>query len=291
MAPPDANGAALRQRLFVRLDEDTLQGPESGVPPATLRAHAVLPALRPWVAGVMVYREHFAPGEEMLERVLPDGALRLVVGIGDEAGPLLIGPSIEAALLRLSGAMQGLSIALRPGAAVSLFGVPAGALAAAVVPLREFWGGAAEALGATVAAARNDTTRVRALQRALLARLQHGPGAGPALQAQRLLAQAGAKVVDTAASLGIGERRLQQLFHEQVGLAPRQWARLARLHGGLRLLRREPVLPWAQLAAEAGYADQAHLAHDFRRLCGITPGEFRRLALPAPVSGSYKTAR
>jgi AraC-like DNA-binding protein len=279
----------LKQRLFVRLDEDLLQGPESGVPPPTLRAFAVLPALRPWVAGVMFYRETFAPGHEVVERVLPDGALRLVVNIADAGVELLlIGPSTTAALVRLGGRMQGLSITLRPGAAPVLFGLPAGALGAAAVRLHELWGAAAHTLAARVHEARDDAARAQAVQEALLARLLHGPDDSPVLaaQAQRLLALPGAKVPAVAAALGVGERRLQQLFHAQVGLPPRQWARLARLHGGLRLLRREPGLPWAALAAEAGYSDQAHLAHEFRALCGITPTDFRLMA----ASGSYKTA-
>jgi AraC-like DNA-binding protein len=279
----------LNQRLFVRLDEDLLQGPESGVPLPTLRAFAVLPALRPWVAGVMLYRETFAPGHEVVERVLPDGTLRLVVNLA-EAGAelLLIGPSTTAALVRLGGRMHGLSLTLRPGAAPVLFGLPAGALGAAAVPLHELWGAAADVLASRVHEAHDDAAGVQAVQDALLAQLLRGPAESPvfAAQAQRLLALPGTKVPAVAAALGIGERRLQQLFHEQVGLPPRQWARLARLHGGLRLLRREPALPWAQLAAAAGYSDQAHLTHDFRALCGITPTDFRRLA----ASGSYKTA-
>jgi len=280
----------LSERLFVRLDEDPLQGPESGTPARALRGFDVAPALRPWVANLLLYREHFAPGQAQLERVLPDGALRLVANIGVGAEPLLIGAAPAAALVRLSGRMQGLSITLKPGAGPALFGVPAGALASTALPLRELWGDAAEALTAAIDAAPDDAARAAAVQQALLARLRAGPGTThtQALQAQRLLAQSGTKVVETAAALGIGERRLQQLFHEQVGLPPRQWARLARLHRGLRLLRREPELPWAQLAAAAGYADQAHLSHEFRALCGITPSAFRRSAAPA-ASGSYKT--
>lgn len=96
-------------------------------------------------------------------------------------------------------------------------------------------------------------------------------------------------MAEAAAALRIGERRLQQLFHERVGLRPRQWARLARLHGGLRLLRRERGMPWAQLAAATGCADQAHLSRECRAVCGITPSDFRRIG--APASGSYKTPR
>lgn len=93
-------------------------------------------------------------------------------------------------------------------------------------------------------------------------------------------------VRDVAAEVGVGERRLQQLFHEHVGLSPRAWSRLARTHARLRSLRRVRSPAWAELALDHGFYDQAHLANEFRALCGMTPSEcFRRT-----VSGSSKTA-
>ncbi len=37
---------------------------------------------------------------------------------------------------------------------------------------------------------------------------------------------------------------------------------------------------WAGLAADFGYHDQAHLAHEFRDFCGATPSEFLQRAAP-----------
>jgi AraC-like DNA-binding protein len=71
-----------------------------------------------------------------------------------------------------------------------------------------------------------------------------------------------------------------------VGLSPRAWGRLARLHGCLRALRRQANPDWAEMAVDHGYYDQSHLANEFRALCGLTPTEF----LGRAVSGSSKTA-
>jgi AraC-like DNA-binding protein len=42
---------------------------------------------------------------------------------------------------------------------------------------------------------------------------------------------------------------------------------VAQVHG-------RPRVDWAAVAADGGYCDQAHLAHEFRRFAGITPGAF-----------------
>ena len=51
------------------------------------------------------------------------------------------------------------------------------------------------------------------------------------------------------------------------------------------------AVDWAEVAAEHGYADQAHLIHDFRSLTGITPSAYRprsvaeRNHVPVAASG------
>ncbi|MFD9705806.1 AraC family transcriptional regulator [Lentzea sp. NPDC059081] len=38
--------------------------------------------------------------------------------------------------------------------------------------------------------------------------------------------------------------------------------------------------PWAEIAADAGFHDQAHLTGELRRLMGVSPAAFRRGELP-----------
>jgi len=284
------------ERLFVRLDEDGAQGPEGTVPAATLRALPVRPELRRYVGNVLSYREAFAPGDEVLERVLPDGALRLAFNLGD--APAVgaasaermeaIGASCTPVVVRLRGEVHGLSLTLRVGAASALLGVPAGELTEVTAPLETLWGADSANTLERLAESGDDGQRAVLLQELLARRLGHVDASAcrSARRAVELIRAADGRrsVRELAAEVGVGERRLQQLFHAHVGLSPRALSRLARLEGCLRALRawREPR--WAELAQREGFYDQAHLANEFRALCGMTPSEFLGRS-----SGSSKT--
>ena len=83
-----------------------------------------------------------------------------------------------------------------------------------------------------------------------------------------------APVAEVAAQAAIGERQLERLFDERIGVPPKLFARIARLRyarelesGGER---------HAALALRAGYADQAHFVRECRTLFGITPTNMAR---------------
>jgi AraC-like DNA-binding protein len=287
----------MTERLFLRLQEDLTQGPESTAPAGTLRSLPVPAALRQQVAHGLMYRETFADGVEVSERVLPDGAVRLVLDLatppsatGEATGALIIGASSSAAMVRLQGRMHGLSITLLPGATMALFGLPAGELTGTAVPLRELLREDAAALGERLGAAPHTQARVDVLWSLLLQRLQKRPttDAAQVARAVSLITASGerARLRDVADAVGVGERRLQQLFHTHVGLSPRTMGRLSRLHHLLRTLRGQPTDGWAALAVDTGFYDQSHLVNEFQSLCGVTPTEFIRHT----VSGSSKTA-
>lgn len=275
-----------RERLFVRLPGDGLDAPETSVPASTLEEIAVDAALGRWTSPVLAYRETFAPGQSMTERVLPDGATRLIVHLGD-GGPraLVIGASIAPAVLTMRGKQHGLSMALRPGAVGALFdGLPASALAHEAVPLETLWP-EHRALAHRLVEADDDRGRARLLATVLRARLGTSPaGHVMAARAAVLVDRSGGRrsVRSIAAEIGVSERRLQQLFAAHLGLTPRGWGRLCRMNACLRLLR-GPRRGWAGVAADAGYYDQSHLVNELRALSGLTPTD-----LLALVSGSSK---
>lgn len=286
----------MEERLFLRLPDDATCGPESNTPAGALQAGWVDPRLRGYVDNLLVCREHFEPGAEVVERVLPDGNLRIAFNLGDPptagGGPGLrveaIGATSAPALVRLGGHIEGVTLTVRAGAALALLGVPAGELEDNAVDLADLWGGEAPRLLERLANAPDDSTRYALLNEALVRRLQGAGdrGRAKASRAAQLLATSAASTVrDAANAVGVGERRLQQLFHLHVGVSPRTWLRLKRFESCLRSLRHQPGLRWSELATGTGYYDQSHLIAEFIAFCGLTPGSFRERA----VSGSSKT--
>lgn len=288
----------MTERMFLRLEGDPLYAPETSVPAGAMREHCVDARLREVVSHVAVYREVIPDGAEVLERVLPDGAARLIFNLGDAPSATgrpglaveVAGASAAPALLRLRGRIEGVSVTLRPGTAAAVLGVPAGEIAEQALALDEIWGPEATELRERLSAARTDAARVARVQDALWRRLRTDDRdlRRRARAGVRLFAESAGRssVRDVSDALGVGERRLQQIFHAEVGLSPRVWRRLARMHACLRALRAIPAPRWSEVALDGGFYDQSHLIHEFQSLCGLSPAHF----LERAVSGSSKTA-
>jgi AraC-like DNA-binding protein len=79
----------------------------------------------------------------------------------------------------------------------------------------------------------------------------------------------------SAPALGVGERQTQRQYRTRVGLSPAQARRLQRMNAAVYALRDPdaPARTLADLAAELGYADQAHMARELRQLAGLPPSQ------------------
>lgn len=80
---------------------------------------------------------------------------------------------------------------------------------------------------------------------------------------------------DAAEHLRVSVRTLQRLAHRTVGLSPAAMIRRRRLQEAAQRVREATDASLADIAAELGYADQAHLANDFRTVLGLSASEYR----------------
>jgi AraC family transcriptional regulator len=64
-------------------------------------------------------------------------------------------------------------------------------------------------------------------------------------------------------------------FKRATGLPPHQYVILRRVERAKQLLQTGGGFSLAEVAAEAGFSDQSQFTHHFKRLIGVTPGQFR----------------
>jgi AraC-like DNA-binding protein len=83
----------------------------------------------------------------------------------------------------------------------------------------------------------------------------------------------GVRLHELAEVAHVSPHRLNRLFRAEIGVPPHRYQLDLRIDRAKRLLARgEPI---AAVAADVGFADQAHLTRHFRRLVRLTPGRYR----------------
>jgi AraC-like DNA-binding protein len=100
-------------------------------------------------------------------------------------------------------------------------------------------------------------------------------------QARARMERAAAPVQAVARGAGVHRGTLAREFRRHYGLAPTahlRWQRVRRA----AVVTAESSVSLAAVALTAGYSDQSHMSREFRRLLGITPGQFRQLVHSAP---------
>jgi AraC family transcriptional regulator len=70
-------------------------------------------------------------------------------------------------------------------------------------------------------------------------------------------------------------------FKAATGLPPHQYVLARRVERAQQLLQAGTDLSLAEVAADAGFSDQSQFSHQFKRLVGVTPGQFRMPARTA----------
>jgi AraC-like DNA-binding protein len=183
------------------------------------------------------------------------------------------------------GRQSGVHLTIHPLAARALFGLPAAELATVTVEAADVLGSAGREL-ATRIADTEDTgwdARFAALDDVLLRLLRRYDATVPdAADEVRhawgvLTAPAPAGVGALARDVGWSGDHLGRRFRAEFGVGPKVAARMARFDRARREVARragDGPLALADVAATHGYADQAHLAREFRSLAGCSPSRW-----------------
>lgn len=183
-----------------------------------------------------------------------------------------------AARVEQPPAQSGVQLALHPLAARAVLGCRSAELVGPGDHGHEVLGRAAEELHERVCSQPDAEGRLDLVQRWVRARLDAARSSGtrPELSRAWHLAQGSSgrvRVQALADDVSLSPRQLRALMAAETGISPKQLcrqfrfdsvvARLADTAGGL-----------ARVAAETGYADQAHLTREFRQMAGCSPTQW-----------------
>jgi AraC-like DNA-binding protein len=218
-----------------------------------------------------------APGRVSRQHVIAFPASNLVV----EAHTVeLAGPTTRRSHRDLSGSGWAVGALLLPAAVPAFTETPADLQGSTrTMDLPDLRARVAEAMNADTPDRHHRA--VRAFASWLTATV---PPPGPEAQLANAMAElidsdpAVLRVEDVADRLHISARTVQRLARRYVGLPPLTMIRRRRLQEAAQQLRDDPSANLAELAAQLGYADQAHLSNDFSRVLGLTPSAYRSTA-------------
>jgi AraC-like DNA-binding protein len=255
------------------------------------------PAIRALIARYIGYRQHGVtldvhrglPGRHVTLIISIEGPVRVLSGPGPGHGAatfqaLVGGLHAGRVLIAQNRVQAGVHVELNPLGVRRLLGVSASELAGRVVDLGDLNRPGLAGLPDRLRAAPDWTSRFRVLDEVLLASVAQAGVPRPLDEigwAWRRLVQAGGgvPVAELAAEVGWSRRHFSERFSLEVGLRPKQAARVVRFGRAAELLRGLPIGGLAEVAQRCGYADQAHLTNEWRSMAGCTPrtwlvGEF-----------------
>jgi AraC-like DNA-binding protein len=229
-----------------------------------------------------------------VEKILPDPSTSLWINLnrdefrsfGDGTrsvpGAMLAGPASRARVIEFEQGHAHLSVSFALGGASGFFAAPLALACDEMVPLGFVWGPHGAQLREQVLLADTPASMLQVLEDALVKQLTGPLAPDPAMIAAAKSLSDGASVAGVADSLGLLPRTLRRRFTAAVGLTPKRFARVQRLQRVVRSLDGRTEVDWAAVAASHGYADQPHLADEFRELADVTPGEYLRSRIDGP---------
>lgn len=198
-------------------------------------------------------------------RVVPDGCIDIVWI--EDGGTQIVGANTTAFVVDLPAGTRVAGARLRPGAAPPLLGIDGIEMRDGRAPIEDVWDDDGRRLAWHLDEAGDPVSTLLA---ALAARARGAAPPDPLVRAAvaRLDERAG-PVGAIARELAVSERQLRRRVETAVGYGPKRLARVLRLRRALAAAHAGTEL--GRVAAEAGYADQAHFTHECRALAGVPP--------------------
>jgi AraC-like DNA-binding protein len=202
---------------------------------------------------------------------------------GLQRRPLVLEAWFDAARV----ASHLVAVRLRPEGAYAFFGLPMDELSNEVIDLELLSVRGFSAVHARMRETASRPERFALLEELVRERVAAQVRARPFIRwatAQIERTHGAVRILDLCRELGVSRKHLNEWFRRQVGLAPKQYAGVARFQQLVSHLRRNPAADWSELAQSCGFYDQAHLVHDCHAFAGMAPTSLRETLSPDGIA-------
>lgn len=172
---------------------------------------------------------------------------------------------------------RSVGVHFKPWGLAPFLPMPAADLCDHPVTVEQVWGRPAVAeLRDRLAAAAGPYEMLTLLEDELLARLRDTADLRLVRHTSSVIAATGGAVTigDLTEAAGVSSTHLARRFKGLIGITPKRLARTYRFTTTVLAIDPTEPIDWSEVAANAGYFDQAHFAHEFRAFTGLTPTRY-----------------
>lgn len=263
---------------------------QAGAAAHAARMFAAPPSLRPFVEHVWTLGR-VAASAHAPWRIIPDANPYLIFVVSDPASRVrqvrctLVGPRSSFLDISVADRVFTCGIRLRPGVLPLLTRLPASEFVDTALPVGDAFGARGKRLLESLGESGSGRRASRLMAEFLAERLARSSS----FQALPIPHAGG--VHDFADTLGLSTRTLHHRVKQQVGVSPKRWLRIERVHRAIATSLDRSVR-WSDIATHCGFADQAHMVREFIDLLGESPAIWSKRApfLPAPLATGANSA-
>jgi AraC-like DNA-binding protein len=171
---------------------------------------------------------------------------------------------------------RSVGVHFKPWGLAPFLPMPAAELCDRPVTVEQVWGRSIAELQDRLAAADRPHEMLTLLEEELMRRLRETAGLGLVRHTTSVIAATGGAVPvgNLSVAAGVSRTHLAQRFKELIGVTPKRLARTHRFAATVLTINPAEPIDWGDLAAGAGYFDQAHFGHEFQAFTGLTPTRY-----------------
>ena len=232
-----------------------------------------------------------AEDDAQKQRIIPDGCIEMAFILGDDIKrytsetefilqprAMILGQTIEPFYIEPNGYVNTFAVRFYPYGFANFVSVPINSLANKETPIEILFGKSiAEELERGIIQATSTQHRIDIVETFLLGRLNNEATIDNIVKMtiDALLSTNGSASIKTILKEDLSKRRqLERNFIKQIGVSPKQLAKVIRLQAALKMMLNRNPENLTDIAYESEYFDQSHFTKDFKEFTGINPKEF-----------------